>query len=606
MKTKTKTKIKTASERYQKKTPYEHIIDRPDTYIGGTDVISQDEWVFNDDTQRMEEKEVNISPGLLKICDEIFVNAADAAKVDDMVSTIKITIDKTSVSVWNDSKGIPVEMHEKHKMWIPEMIFGELLSGENFDDEEMRLTGGRNGYGATLSAIFSNKFAIDIGDIKNHKRYVQEFTNNKLEKTIPKITNYSKKKGYVSIQFEPDFDKFEGMTEIDNDAFKVLQRRSWEIAACTRDNVKVYFNGKLLTVRTFEKFMHTFIGNTKEQQRVFIRLPNEKKDIVLSETESSGGWYWDVGLTISDYGFRHISFVNGVHTSVGGTHVDYICNRIVNKLKKLVEKKKGRKLTKNQIQEHLWIFLNATVVNPKFSSQTKENCILPSKKFQFECSIPDKFIEDFERKCHFVSRVIAVAAAKDITSLSKTDGKKRNRIDVDKLIDAEDAGTSRTKGTCLILTEGDSAKTLAVTGLRVIGRKKYGVFPLKGKCINPTGVKIDKLLLNTEYINLKKILGLQEGQVYKDASSLRYESIMLMMDQDPDGSHIKGLLINLLGRQWPSLLEIPGFLKFFITPLVRARRGNHTEFFFIDQDFDKWKEERNNNTTGWEIDYFKG
>lgn len=120
------------------------------------------------------------------------------------------------------------------------------------------------------------------------------------------------------------------------------------------------------------------------------------------------------------------------------------------------------------------------------------------------------------------------------------------------------------------LTEGDSAKALAISGLGVVGRDYYGVFPLKGKLLNVREASHQQIMKNEEIQNVAKILGLTFGKVYDNCSSLRYGHLMIMTDQDHDGSHIKGLLINFLHHFWPSLLQIPGFLQQFITPIVKV------------------------------------
>lgn len=155
-----------------------------------------------------------------------------------------------------------------------------------------------------------------------------------------------------------------------------------------------------------------------------------------------------------------------------------------------------------------------------------------------------------------------------------------------KLSDANNAGTRLAKDCTLILTEGDSAKALAVAGLGVVGRDFFGVFPLRGKLLNVREARHDQIMKNEEIQNIKKILGLQHNKDYSDVSSLRYGRLMIMADQvclcgiqvlialkhlqDHDGSHIKGLLINFFDHFYPSLLKLPEFLVEFVTPIVRV------------------------------------
>ena len=138
------------------------------------------------------------------------------------------------------------------------------------------------------------------------------------------------------------------------------------------------------------------------------------------------------------------------------------------------------------------------------------------------------------------------------------------------LEDANKAGTKESENCTLILTEGDSAKGTAMSGLEVVGRDHYGVFPLKGKLLNVREANTEKLKKNAEVHNILKILGLQIGKKYENVKSLRYGSIMIMADQDIDGSHIKGLIINMIHYFWPGLFKMEGFLQQFITPILKA------------------------------------
>lgn len=174
-----------------------------------------------------------------------------------------------------------------------------------------------------------------------------------------------------------------------------------------------------------------------------------------------------------------------------------------------------------------------------------------------------------------------------------------------KLDDANFAGSAKSKDCTLILTEGDSAKALAMSGIGVVGRDYYGAFPLKGKLLNVREAPHAQIMKNEEINNIAKILGLQFGRDYEDVSSLRYGHLMIMADQDHDGSHIKGLLINFLHFYWPSLLKIEGFLQQFITPIVKCMKGKSELTFFTLPEYETWKDEHNARNQ-WKIKYYKG
>lgn len=184
-------------------------------------------------------------------------------------------------------------------------------------------------------------------------------------------------------------------------------------------------------------------------------------------------------------------------------------------------------------------------------------------------------------------------------------GKKAKVVGIPKLEDANEAGSKNSEKCTLILTEGDSAKSLAMSGLEVVGRDYFGVFPLKGKLLNAREATNKQIMENQEIQNLMKIVGLQIGKAYDDLKSLRYGSIMIMSDQDTDGSHIKGLIINFIHHFWPSLIRAHhGFVKCFITPIIKTIKGDTSNMFYSLHDYEVWSESL--NTKGWKIKYYKG
>jgi DNA topoisomerase-2 len=219
--------------------------------------------------------------------------------------------------------------------------------------------------------------------------------------------------------------------------------------------------------------------------------------------------------------------------------------------------------------------VNALIENPAFDSQTKESLTLKADKFGSQPKMSDKFLKQI-LKSPIIDNVTNFLKAREAASLSKKiSGKKKKKLyGIDKLEDANDAGTQKSSECILILTEGDSAKSLAMSGIQVVGRDKYGVFPLKGKLLNVRDAGINVLKNNQEIQDVIKILGLKMGEKYDSTQSLRYGSIMIMADQDHDGSHIKGLVINFIHHFWPSLLKLKNFMKEFITPIIKVRKGN--------------------------------
>ena len=267
-----------------------------------------------------------------------------------------------------------------------------------------------------------------------------------------------------------------------------------------------------------------------------------------------------------------MSFVNSICTTKGGTHVNVVVDQVTKHIvDTLTKKNKQAGVKPFMVKNYLWVFVNAQIENPAFDSQTKETLTLRPSSFGSRCDLPDKFLKAVA-DAGVADRVLSFASFKQDRALKKTDGAKRARIvGLPKLMDANDAGGRHSEQCTLILTEGDSAKSLVVGGLSVAGRDRFGVFPLRGKLLNVRDAPAAAVAGNAEIQNIKQILGLQHGKAYDSAKSLRYGHLMIMTDQDHDGSHIKGLIMNFFHHFYPSLLQVPGFMLEFITPIVKAR-----------------------------------
>ncbi|KAJ9091384.1 DNA topoisomerase 2 [Naganishia friedmannii] len=595
---------KTASEMYQKLSQLEHVLKRPDSYIGSVEHLQSQMWIFDKATKAMAFKQISYVPGFFKIFDEILVNAADNKINDATMETLKIVVDreKNQISVFNNGKGIPIEIHTKEKIWIPELIFGNLLTSSNYDDDQKKLTGGRNGYGAKLANIYSLEFIVETADKNTSKKYKQVFSNNMSKKGEPKITENKKGEEYTRITFKPDLARF-GMTEIDDDTEALLMKRVYDMAGTVRD-VKVFLNDERLKVKGFKQYIDMYLQASIQDKMAESGGGGVNKPTIVYETSKDGRW--EVGFTLSDGQPQQVSFANSISTIKGGTHVDAVANLLANKLMEQIKKKnKAAPVKPFQIKNHMWIFVNALIENPAFDSQTKETLTLKASAFGSKVDLSDAFIKKVANS-GIVDNVLNWAKFKSDQMMKKTDGAKRSRISgIVKLEDANNAGGKKAKDCTLILTEGDSAKALAVSGLSVVGRDNYGVFPLRGKLLNVREATTDSILKNQEIQFIKQIMGLKHNADYKSVESLRYGSLMIMTDQDHDGSHIKGLILNFLDHFYPSLLKIPGFLIEFITPIVKVWKGKQELTFYTMPQYEEWKEQTNNGK-GWDSKYYKG
>lgn len=604
---------KSATETYQKLTQLEHIIKRPDTYIGSVERTDQKMWVFNKTEKLMENRVVSFVPGLYKIFDEILVNAADNSQRDASMTFLKVTIDSETgeISVENNGKGIPVEMHQKEGCYIPELIFGHLLTGSNYDDDEKKTVGGRNGYGAKLTNIFSLKFTLECQDSVNGKRYKQTWTDNMSKMEKPKITA-NKTNDFVRVTFLPDYKRFGMENGIDDDLEALMYRRVYDMAG-TMASVKVWLNGEQLKIAKFKGYCQLY-AKSIAAERGDVVPEGEKPTAANVEYEEvrDKGRTWQVGFTVSDGSFQQVSFVNNIATTSGGTHVNYIADQITEALlKELNKKKKGHGLKPANFRNYIFIFINCLVDNPAFTSQTKEQLTTKVSAFGSKCILSDAFLKKVQ-KSEVIANIMEFAERKADKMLAKSDGNKRARVSNEKLVDANLAGTKRGHECTLILTEGDSARALAVAGRAVLDPDRIGVFPLRGKMLNVRDASTEQIMKNKEIENIKKFLGLKHKQVYTDTRGLRYGHLMIMADQDLDGSHIKGLLINFLEVQFPSLLRIPNFFQQFITPVVKVWQGTNPKkplrpkSFFNLVEYETWKENNKNELRKWKYKYLKG
>ena len=584
------------SKKYSKKTPREHVLLRPDTYVGDIEPTTEMMWVKSTKDEYLEKKEINYVPGFYKIFDEILVNARDACINDKSSDTIDVEINQEEgfISVLNNGNiGIPIEEHKIHKSLIPSMIFGEMLTSSNFDDEEKRTTGGRNGYGAKLTNIFSTKFEVTIVNKKSKKKFSQVWTDNMGKIGKPKVQTLTAKtiKPYVKIVFYPDFEKFK-IKNIDDDHYNLFYKRTMDVAAITCNKIKITFNKEKIKVNDFRKYMDLYYPTLTDK----LYDSNDRWEIGCIYNPNNGG--------------EVISYVNGISTYRGGTHVNHVIDNIIKRLINNYIKKKHKdiKIKTSFIKENLIFFVNAVIENPSFISQTKEALTTKVNKFGSTFKATDVFMKKLS-KCGIVDQVINLALFKENNSLKKTDGKKKTTLrGIPKLEDANKAGGKYSQKCSLILTEGDSAKAFAMSGLSIVGRDYFGVFPLKGKMLNVREASNKQMSSNSEINYLKQIMGLKKDHDYSvenNFNSLRYGRIICLTDQDTDGSHIKGLLINCFHYLWPSLLKHKGFISSLATPIVKSFKGKKENTFYNLTDYEKWKE-NNDGGKGWKVKYYKG
>lgn len=560
-------------QKYRKLDDISHILERSGMYVGSIKPHTQKKFLYEDG--KMRPQTITYNPAFLKIFDEILINSVDESKREGTkLDTIKVSVDSNGrISVW-DNGGIPVQKHKEYGEWVPEMIFSNLKAGSNFNDDEQRLTAGLNGVGSVLTNVFSKEFKVSTCDGKNI--FTQIFRDNMRSRTEPVIKRG--KLNHTEISWIPDYVKF-GLEGLDETHRKLIEKRVMDIAGCN-PNIKIYFDGKLIEVKTFEDYIKFY-----------------QEDVIFETNKDKS---WSLGLCLSEEGFQTVSFVNSTETWDGGSHVDYIMNQIISQLREFFQKKHKVDIKPSELKNHMFIFLNSTIVNPSFSSQTKEKLITEVKDFGFTYEVQEKTIKAI-LKSEIVNSVLDWIQQKknaEENKLARELNKNLSKIKVDKLIDAK--GKERWKCS-LSIFEGDSASN-AFRKYR--DPQTQGAFSLRGKFINATEITTQKLTENKEVVNLMGALGLKLGQKMVPGT-LRYGRILFFCDADYDGSSIVGLLINFLHKYWPELFENKMVFK-AETPIVVTKhlKSKKKISHYNQNDYNSWFETI--NPKDWEIEYKKG
>ncbi|XP_044003497.1 DNA topoisomerase 2-like [Aphidius gifuensis] len=580
-------KDKTIEDTNQKKLELKEILSHPDEYIGSVEHVTEPMWIYDQEEERMIQREITYVPGLYKIYDEILVNAADSIQRDPTIDKIKIDIkqEDNTISVWYNGHGIPVAVHREENMYALTKIFDHLTSS-NYDDAENKATGGRNGYGGKLCNIFSGRFVFETSSKELKKSFKQTWANN-MSKCIEVSIKESSDEDFTKVTFSPDLEKFK-MTQLDDDIVSLMTRRAYDCAASTK-GVGIYLNDTLIPIEDFEDYCELFIKGRTDDSDNPLKLSYERC-----------GLRWEVAVALSpNYSFKQMSFVNSIATTKGGKHVDYVSDAIVEKLQDTLKKenKEGAQLDKKSIKQHMWIFINCLITNPTFDSQTKENMILVSK-FDSKYEVTDEFITRI-LKLGIIESTLHWAKFKPNTQLQKLTGgspKKKKIFGIPRLDDAYNAGTSKSIDCTLILTGNDSGECLARCGVGSLdkGRVIFGIYSLNGKLLNVRETTDKQISENDNINNLMKILGLQYQKKYEtqdDLKTLRYGKLMIMTDQDQHGTHLKGLLINFIHHNWPSLLKL-NFIDEFITPLIKVTKGSEKLSFYSTAEYEKWHKDQ--------------
>lgn len=561
--------MKTIEQKFQKLDEISHVLQRTGMYLGSIKTREEEAYVLNDQG-KFSKRQVQVNPAFMKVFDEIISNAADEHRRNTKLNQVMVTADKVTGRITIlDNGGIPVVKHKEHDEWVPEMIFSNLRAGSNFDDTEERLVAGTNGVGATLTNIFSTEFRIRTSDGKN--TFDQVFTGNMRDRSEPKISRGGK--GFTEISYIPDFPRF-GLEGLDDDHIELIRKRCADLAACN-PLVRMEFNGERFNFSSFSAYCRLYAEN------------------VLYE----GSERWRIAVGHSGGSMQQVSFVNGVETKDGGTHVDFVTGQIVEAVRARLKKKHKIELKPTEIRNHMFVFVSCDIVNSSFSSQTKEKLITDPRDFGSKHELSDKFLKQV-CESEMIQRILDWAQQKSLAEERKKLRELNKAISKEKVLKLIDAKSRNREECTLALFEGDSASG-AFRKYR--DPQTQGAFPLRGKFLNVSELAASKVIQNQEVKDILTALGLRMGEEPKD---LRYGKVLVYSDADPDGDSIAGLLTNFFGRYWPELLSQNRFFR-VMTPLVVAKSKKEQKLFYTNEDFEAWHKTVKNHKD-WDISYKKG
>jgi len=592
---------------YEKMDPISHIHRRPDMYLGSLERMQRpSEWMFGDDGRFHWAMDPVYSDGLWRIFLEPASNIIDncwrsrQAGIECKKIRVDINEESGEITMWNDGQSIPIEKDETTGMYNPQLIFGNLLTSSNYDDMEERLSSGRNGLGVKLTNVFSTEFTVECGDPDRGVVYTQTWKNHMREVEAPHVRK-KKNTGYTMLRFKPDLVMF-GMERLDATIIGLFRKSCVDMAMTTR--VPVFLHDKKVTIHSFKDYVALF--PFRGEKALSVMWDNndiqKKKEEVL-----------EVAICSSfDDEYHEVAFVNGIYNREGGAHVDAVSSEFFKLL--LARLNKGRTthlFTVKDIRPQFSIFVNAMLVNPTFTNQSKTRLNAPTPRV----AIDARYIQTVCTKWGFMEKMNDLLKMREMSSLKKTEKKARGYHRIEGLDNANRAGGKDSGDCTLVLCEGLSAKTYAVTGIECgwngkKGRDYFGIFALKGKLLNVRNATPDSISGNKEIASIIQALNLKYKMDYttdEAFSSLAYGRVMIITDADVDGLHIASLILNLFHVLWPSLLRRgQPFLYWMMTPVAKIFPSPPSPIQTFYNDFEYQKALQEMVGGKFKVKYYKG
>lgn len=592
------------------------VLHRPDTYIGSCVRDVYNEFVFN--SGKFEYKKINYTPGFLRVLIEALANSVDNVQrgreqgIPCTMINIKWVFGENEITIENDGPVPEIKKHEREAdedhdvdgIYEPQLLFGRLMAGTNFDDiptggggkkqTKERVVSGRNGVGVSLLNIFSKKFVLTINNASDKKSYTQEWSDNMKNVKPPVIKSYSGKKNLIRVVFIPDIERFH-YTNVDEDFYNLFKKQVYDAAMLTK--IKVSFNDELIKIGSLLDYTKYYIQEEPLYHQLFTAktTTTEFSKCLVVYTESS------------EQKPKTLSFCNGIFTSEGGTHVNEWTNALFSEMCQTLNKKykKPDLLTVEKVSRHVWIFIDAILCEPTFSSQSKNKLSGPKVPIVLE----EKHVKKFMKWKEFVGNVSDVFVKKDIQILKSVQTKKRI-TKVDGLQHANFAGTKRSKECILVITEGNSAATYVARGTGN-NHDLYGILPITGKILNTLKSSNEKIASNKVIVKIIQALNLEIGKDYTDPKNrekLNYGRLMVCADSDYDGYHIEGLVLCCIYTLAPTLIKNPiPFVISHRTPIIRCeyteKKKTIVKNYYSISHFESEQHLLPKNAT---ISYFKG